>query len=110
MMESRKPYQYTHLKHNQLIAESTSENVAIVHFVVRARQTTDLNRFKSRQTMGNSADFCFDLGNSYFIRNMSKRSQDSITNNRIKKYLIDNGIDQRTLRHRTSYRLDTADD
>ena len=79
MKDSRKHYQYTQFRHNQLIPESTSENVTIVHVVVRARQTIDFN---SHQTMRNSADVCCDFGNSYYKGNTRTRSRDRLTNTR----------------------------
>ena len=71
MKDSRQPYQYTYFKDDQLITESTSENVIFADLVVRALQTIDFNRVKSRQTMGYTSNFCSDFGNNSFMPNMS---------------------------------------
>ena len=101
MKDSRQPYQYTHFKHNQLITDSTSENVITVHLVVRTRQTTDFNRFKSRLTMGNSADSCGDFGNSYFIRNMSTMVS------RLRVSMATLPLTLETIKHREYYKIFT---
>ena len=71
MKEQRQPYQYSNFKYSQLITKSISDNFVIVCLIICTRQTIEFSLTKSCQTIGNSAEFCGNFGNNYFIHNLS---------------------------------------
>ena len=94
-------------QNNLLKAESTSENVIIVHVVVRARMTIDSNDAKQGKF------------SRFLLRFWQQLLHTQYENEGVEIYLpmlhfqtmpFDNGIHHRKLCLRMPYRLDTADD